>query len=260
MGSFRFPVPSSIALVESFGDMPQSMRTYLKTGFLVLSRVSEDKFPVLANIAVRAAQAPYRVEIDEAAKQLGINTDDMGSLLPAISFLTTFVSSRSEGPDQLVSAAVEANVIPEASRQVVLRFSQALAMQREGLRHDLQKARLANQVLPSMIDFEIVVDIRLHPSKSELNVPVAIAHLDTDAAHTEVWFQMQKGDVERLIDTLQKIARQMAEAEKLYLGQRNHDRCSKRGTFTAREPPLCFVCYHILYGSRRHYLVFQMGP
>lgn len=216
MGSFSFPVSSSIALAESFSDMPQSMKAFLKTGFLVLSRITQDKFSALAAIALQAAQSRYRVEVEDAAKQLGINADDMGTLLPALSFLTAFVSNRTEKPEQLIAAAIEANVIPDSARQVVSNFSQVLAAQRETLRHEFERSRLANRVLPSMMAFEVAVDVRLHP-KQDLAVPVAVAHIDTDVAHTELWFQMQKADVEQLIDTLQKTSRQMSEAEKLII-------------------------------------------
>lgn len=216
MGSFRFPVPSSIAISEAFKDIPPSLKAYMKDGFTVLSKLPADQLTMVSSIALDAVRTPFKVDIDDLAKHLAISKDEAGALLSAVSLLTVFVSGRKDKPEDLVEAAVQANLVPETSRQATLDFSRTLAVQRETLKQDIEKARIAGRVLPSLVDFEVAVDLRFGSSsgRQDLAVPVVVAHIDTDVAHHELWFQMQRADVEKLITDLQKTLKNVSEAEK----------------------------------------------
>jgi hypothetical protein len=216
MGAFRIPVTASIAVHEAFADMPPSLKAYVKEGFVVLSRIPASHIPTLANLAVEAVQTPYKTDVEELAKRFELSEDEAGTLLSAISFLTVFVSGRKDKTEDVIAAAVDAKLISEGSRQAALAFGQAVAAQREALRQSLDRSKLATRVLPSLAEFETALDLRFGLAKGriDLAVPVVIAHLDTDAEGTEMWFQMQKADVEKLVQDLQQLLKELSEVEK----------------------------------------------
>jgi len=222
MGSFSFPISSAAAIPEMFNDMPSTIKAYLKEGFVVLARVIDRHIETLVPLAAQAVQTPYKVDEDELALQLGIPSKDAGHLLSAVSLLTAVVSGGGDTPEQIVSAAVEANLIPQEARNAAAAFATALVPRRDTLKRTLDVSRLAARVLPSLTSFDVAVDVRLsfEKGKPKLAVPVAVAHLDTDAEGGEIWFQMQKTDVEKLVEDLGRTLKEMMEAQRW--AQENH--------------------------------------
>jgi acetylglutamate kinase len=123
----------------------------MKDGFTVLSKLPADQLTMVSSIALDAVRTPFKVDIDDLAKHLAISKDEAGALLSAVSLLTVFVSGRKDKPEDLVEAAVQANLVPETSRQATLDFSRTLAVQRETLKQDIEKARIAGRVLPGSV-------------------------------------------------------------------------------------------------------------
>jgi len=216
MGSFRFPVPSAIGITEAFGDLPQSLRAYMREGFATLAQLDSSRRNALVPIAIEAVNTPYRIDETEVAKQLDMSPEQAGPVISATSFLTALLSGRKDRPEEVIDAAVRAGLISSGSREAALAFCSAVAPQRDALKRALESSRLATRVLPSMSEFEIAVELRLSfkAGKLDLAVPVAVAHIDTDAAGEELWFQMQKADVEKLVDRLGRLKNQLTEAEK----------------------------------------------
>jgi hypothetical protein len=71
--------------------------------------------------------------------------------------------------------------------------------------------------LPSLVDFETAVDVRLRFEKGQIKagVPVVLVHIDTDATHEELWFQMTKAQAERLCTSLNDLLKDLEKAERV---------------------------------------------
>jgi hypothetical protein len=216
MGAFRFPVSPSVAIAEFFADIPPAVKSYMRQGFVVLSRIAPNSLPRVVEIAAQSVQNPSTIEEDQVAKELGLQPDEARALLSAVSLLTAVSSVRKDKPDEIVGAAAAASLIPEDSRRAALAFCSELLPQKEALKQTFDTSRLATRLLPALALFETVVDIRLgfRDSSVELSVPVVLVHIDTDASDAEIWFQMQKADVEKIIQDLGKVLSQLSQAEK----------------------------------------------
>ena len=72
-------------------------------------------------------------------------------------------------------------------------------------------------VLPSLAEFEVTVDLRIRVENGEVQdfVPVALAHIDTDAYNNEFWFQLSRADIDILLQKLTNCAREMDLGEEL---------------------------------------------
>jgi hypothetical protein len=223
MGGFRLATPSSLGIGEAFADMPSSMKSYMKDGLDVLSRIPRTDIPKVAASAIEAVQSPYQANPEQLAKSLGLEVGEAGKLLSAASFLTVLVSGRSDSSEEVVRAAESAGLTDELSKEATIAFIRELAPRREALKSTIERSRIANQVLPSLTQFDTVVDLRLRLTNGNpsVTVPVVIVHLDTDAPHADTWFQMQKADVESLIKDLQGVLGQIAELETWLQGKAN---------------------------------------
>jgi len=86
---------------------------------------------------------------------------------------------------------------------------------RAALDKAMARRRLANAVLPSLAVFEVTVDLRIRFEEGKVQefVPVALAHIDTDADNTELWLQLSRADIMVIIDKLNKCMNEMALAE-----------------------------------------------
>lgn len=128
------------------------------------------------------------------------------------------LSESGASPEDLVSAAKGALFAPE-QEATAKSIAEAICASREEIKAGIERALLANGVLPSLRDFEIAVDARVEVVDGKLKtlVPIAIAHVDTDAAHVELWVQLSKGDVEDIIKKLSQCLEDMKLAETLEL-------------------------------------------
>ena len=81
----------------------------------------------------------------------------------------------------------------------------------------MARTRLANAVLPSLARFDVTVDLRIRFENGQARefVPVALAHIDTDADNTEFWFQLTRADITILLEKLNTCAREMELGEEL---------------------------------------------
>jgi hypothetical protein len=81
----------------------------------------------------------------------------------------------------------------------------------------MARTRLANAVLPSLVHFELTVDLRIRfeDGKAQEFVPVALAYIDTDAENKEFWFQISRADINMILAKLNNCAREMDLGEEL---------------------------------------------
>jgi len=148
---------------------------------------------------------PTDRELEDLAKKLGITSKDAPSVLSAVSFVINAISERSESGDEFVSEACKAGVLESADTKNVKRVTELALANREAIKNQIAQEQLASDVLPSLVYFESAIDLRM--SFEDRNIaqvtPVAVVHVDTDAADQEVWFQMSLTQAERMVKELE---------------------------------------------------------
>lgn len=225
----------SLPISESFATLPADFKTFLRGAFALLAAlVATGKTPELVAQVSSDEGEPWstlsRSAANAIASQLGIEEDRVGRVFSAAMFCSAaFVNQKGLTPEEFVSAGVRLGFIAEADNRNVLLFAQAIAANRVSLTDTNKQNRLVHTLLPSFAAFHTVVDLR--PSFTEdgtaikFTVPVIIAHIVNDSTD-DVWLQMSKKQVERLISDMQDVLRKLEVLERWSGGRNRQERGS----------------------------------
>jgi hypothetical protein len=219
MGAYSLRLPIGAIPSEFFADLPRHVRTFLRNGLIIFNRVNPQYSEVLLSLPVDAlvsnTPAPQAKEL---ATMLAISPNDARSLLAALSFLALVATSPSEPePVETTSAAlVREDLLDKSGQPAVERLLTHYQQERGKVSSAFRKVALTTKVLPSLDDYDFAIDVRLDFDKEQpaLAVPIVVGHIDTDAPHQEVWFQMSKAQTEKLVEDLKKIVAHLEQAEK----------------------------------------------
>ena len=217
MGSFSVRLPVGTVPPEFFSDIPKSARNFLKKGFSVVARLYPKYAEVLPSIAVESVVSGAEPEPSDVGAKLGINLDDARALLGAISFLAVIASAgEKDAVPQTMDALVSAQMLEKDSQGPITSLLTVLQSERTRVSGAVRRSALSSRLLPSLTDLELMIDVRVEFEKDQvgLAVPVLLVHVDTDAAHEELWFQMNKRQVEKAVDDLKQALARLEQAEK----------------------------------------------
>jgi len=214
--SFRAPAGDSFENVV--GEIPAQVRRFLASGLHLLAAVAPEKLGHLFEHAVRTL-SDFEPNENAIASDIGLAKESVSPVLSAASMIVGLVSSREETEDEVIKALIAKGMVEEADSARVGQFVTKVRESRSVARAAFDRMELVSEVLPMLESFETAVDIRLshHGAAPGIAAPVLVVHLDTDAPHQELWFQMSTAQVENLIDKLQRVRDHMNAAEQLAL-------------------------------------------
>jgi hypothetical protein len=203
-------------LEEAFAEMPEGVKSFLREGFAVFSRLPEKSFTDVLAVVLDSIQSGSGVGENELASRLGLGREDARVLLASMTLLSTIIATREETAEQLVRLAANSKLIESNYVDSAITFFRAVVADRSSVKRSMERSSVASEVLPSLLDFETTVDLRLEFERGRVNesLPIALVHLDTDAQGGEVWLQLNKMQVEKIIKDLQETLRKMEEAER----------------------------------------------
>jgi hypothetical protein len=222
MSDMHVRIAARGTLDEAFSEMPPAVKAFLSEGFLLFSKLTKENMSNLLPAVLDSVQSGSGRGDQELASRLRVDRDDARLLLGSMSLIASMLSRREESPSQFIKAMAEAKILrPEASG-AALAFFDALVRERPALRQAMTRSRFSSEVLPSLLEFESTVDLRLGFENDAINVaiPIALVHLDTNATGQEVWLQITRKQLEEMIKDLEETLRKMVEAEK-WAGQRS---------------------------------------
>jgi hypothetical protein len=118
--------------------------------------------------------------------------------------------------EEFVAACVDAGLVDDSSRPVVEEFARDAARETPSIKAVLRQAEVSHEVLPSLVQLQATVDVRFSFEEDRVtaSVPIVLVYIDTDAAHHEIWFQMTKRQVEKMIADLQGVLKNIEAAQR----------------------------------------------
>jgi hypothetical protein len=198
-------------------DIPTGLQRSARAGFALASSIPEDIRARVIELFVSsmARGLSASVDIEEIAKIAHLDNADAAELLLAVAAAFTILSQSETTPEEFAQRA-SGTLFAESEASTARSIAREMTKQRAGLPQIFRRGQLANATLPSMRGFHSSVDLRLgfKEDKLEAGVPVALIHISTDGT-PEIWFQMTRGDVERMIKNLQRIEKRMEVAERV---------------------------------------------
>jgi len=216
MPGFRLPLRSAGRFGPSLVDLPGSIKSAIGHGFKLFEHIPEQTSSALIEAAIQGLIG-RDVDVPVLARRLDLPEGDVGDAVSALAMVLIAVAGENISPDSFVEDAISAGLFPESDRALVSRIATTVSTSREDIKIRLDRENITRGVLPSLTKFQSEVELRLGFKEDRVwaLVPVAVAYLDTDATHVELWFQMSKAQVESLAKDLQDLLRRMEQAEKL---------------------------------------------
>jgi len=216
MPDFTFPVATGGSLEDIFTDTPDSIRTFFRRGFAVLSKLSPERYGELIAVAAENLPASHLAPNvpAEIASAMGVTKPEAMALLGVATLLTSTFTQRQELPEDLIGVLQKAGILESAHIPATRAFSELVLRDRDSLTMTLERARIGVEILPSFQQLSTTTDVRLALKKGRISlaVPIIVAGLATDA-NKRLWFQLTKKQLEGLIAQLQDAKRDLESAE-----------------------------------------------
>jgi hypothetical protein len=210
MPEYTVKVPPGRGLTSTLANMPASLKEILKRGCASIGEMTPEALENLRPLAKKALEGSESA-LEGEFPSLGIGAERGRVAVAAAAFLATLIAGDSSTKEILetLPTVLEGPVPPQ-----VISLINTLGTETQGLRSLYQKYRLSNATLPSFRKLDISVDLRIDFQKdgSPVTLPIAIAYLDTDAAHQKLWFQMTESQVSELIEQLEKVRENLKRA------------------------------------------------
>jgi hypothetical protein len=215
MGSFHLNIGARGPISELFAGMPAGLKGFMREGFASLAKIPQSKRDELMQVILDSIDSGTVGTEREAQTKLGVSADDSRALLTAAGLIASTLSRRDDSPEALVQELEKAGALDAVDRPAVLRFASDVVAERSTVKQAVERSQLAGSVMPSLMLFESAVDVRLSFDKNRVafSVPVLMVHIDTDAEGQEMWLQLSRRQVQRVIEDLQEALKQMSSAD-----------------------------------------------
>ncbi|KVC52319.1 hypothetical protein [Burkholderia stagnalis] len=209
-------------LTDFLKGLPNSAKTSIREGFAQLRSVRQEAFAAMLEAGQHSfAGAPSPLE--KLAERIGVPERAADLMMAAVS-MTMYACARYEGDltvEQLTVILKDVELLTVEPNEALRALLQEILTQRQEVRREVERYDDTRSVLPSVIRFDLNVDVRVSFHKNEVKsfVPVVVGHLNTDSEGQLVWFQITKEQLvsmqETLADTLQQINAVEASLTKL---------------------------------------------
>lgn len=218
MGSFSFRIPVSGDPSDVFKEIPDRARKFLREGFDVLARIFTQYSDFLLKLPVETFVPEKEPDLNEFARSLQVSVSAARNLMGSMNFLalTATPPAPMASLPKMVAGMVDAGLLDTAAKQPVETVLAHFLNQRAAIDAAYRRVAVGSRLLPSLEDFEFDVDVRVDFEKEKvaLAVPIVLVHVDTDAPHEELWFQMTKAQAAELLKDLKRVVDRLAEVEK----------------------------------------------
>jgi hypothetical protein len=207
-------------LSSQIAEFPERGRVAARQGFEILRGLSEADRSKAVELMFSSLEKGGSGGLDTEllAKEIPSLTrrGDAGRAVTALSIAVALLTQHEVSSAEFVEAGT-GKIFDANGEATASSIANVVIARRATLARAMERSRLANAVLPSLVRFDVSVDLRIRfqDGRAQESVPVALAHIDTDSDNNEIWFQMSRADVDTMMEKLQNTAAEMDSAEDL---------------------------------------------
>ena len=209
---------SSEVLSREIADFPDRAKEAARQGFEIVNGLSETERATAVELMFSSFErGGGSIDTELLSNAIpSLTRRDAGRVMTALSFSFALLTQNVVTAAEFVQAG-SGNLFDPTCEPTAAAIADIVISRRAALDRAMARNQLANAVLPSLARFDVTVDLRIRFENEKLQefVPVALAHIDTDADNTEFWFQMSRADITVLLDKLTKCAREMELGDQL---------------------------------------------
>jgi hypothetical protein len=217
------PSIAQSSLPSLISDLPDEILPRIKRGFDVAQRLSDaSRREATTRFLKQFEQSGAGFEGDWLEAITGAPRSDARTLVTSISIVVGLLTQSSASVEDLVEAA-RGRLFEDRSLDAFKSIVEIVSGERSAIAKTIEDRTIAAETLPSLEGFHTSVDLRFRFEKDDLivsAVPVALVHIDTDS-RAELFLQMSRGDVDMVIEKLQRVAKRMDAATTLFEKSRN---------------------------------------
>jgi hypothetical protein len=194
-------------------DIPESTSSHIKVGFALLPKLSADQLRGIVSYVISNLSKRTRYDPDVAAEISGVDKQIVGDMLSAIALTVGAVFDIEVSKEDFFRLAPAGLIDDQSVPFVELILGEAID-QRDQIKADFERSKVANAILPSFRSIELSVDIRLKFDDDDNiidKVPLALFYIATDL-DDEIVFQASSADIEDLIKKLESAKHKIAKA------------------------------------------------
>jgi hypothetical protein len=204
-------------LSDLISEIPSSTQERVRKGFGVGAKLSEDlrnKFITTFRNAFESGAAA--VDLEQFAEEAQITPSESSSLVAALSIVAGAFAQCTATPEEFIQNA-KGKLFEPSNEGAALEIARSVTSQRTQLERAFELRSLAVETLPTLVSFDVTVDLRFRFEKNQIKdaIPVALFHLDTDSK-PEIWFQATIGDIEAMSAKLADAKAKMEEAIRFF--------------------------------------------
>ena len=199
-------------LAREIAQLPNSVKLGARQGFEISAALTEAEQRRAVALVVSAFEGDLGgFDAEALTKEIpSLTGRDAGRLATALSVVAALLTQHAVTIDEFLQAARN-NFYDEGAEQPVRLAAELVISHRHTLTAAVERQRLENVVLPSLTDFSVAVDVRIRFANEQPIgfVPIAVVHIDTDGSNQEIWCQLSRADINRIIEKLQNTVREM---------------------------------------------------
>lgn len=214
MGAFNFIIPrGDRSISDVLARIPKTFKEEASKGFVLLADIAPQHYAEILQAVILTLES-RRPPLEKLSESLEIQANQINSLFAA-SMFTVSVLGEGGSADEFINAGLSSGLIREDRIAKIRPFVDTIATQQPQIGRIIRRAAMPAQVLPSISNVEVVVDLRLAFDEEYVAefVPVAVVHIDTDTDKEEIWFQASKHQMLQLKSDLDEAIRRMEIAE-----------------------------------------------
>jgi hypothetical protein len=205
-------------LSREIADFPDRATAAARQGFEIINGLSEtDRAKAVELMFSSFERGGGSIDTELLSNEIpSLTRRDAGRVMTALSFSFALLTENAVTAAEFVRAG-SGKIFDTGYEPTAAGIADIVINRRAALDKAITRNQLANAILPSLARFDVTVDLRIRFEKEKAQefVPVALAHIDTDADNTEFWFQMSRADITMLLEKLNKCLREMELAEEL---------------------------------------------
>lgn len=212
----RFPISKQGSIQDALADIPSGPAKYVQRGLGTLSKFTNDQARQISNLIIEGFhKGGGHVEPKTIREEFELSEEDANDLALAMAVMVGVLSARGETAQEFVDAAVDRKFLEAAHSAQVLNVANIFISSRSDINEAIERQTLASEVLPSLQSFDLTIELRLGFENNNIKriMPIAVVHLDTDTFQQEIWFQLTKFEMKKMIDKLKEGLDQMKLAE-----------------------------------------------
>lgn len=202
-------------LAAAVAEIPEDALGIIRNGFAIAATLSDERRQQVIQLLIsQFRRAGGSLDNEQVARATNLSRREASRLSSALSVMIGLITETSASADDFVAIA-RGRFFEDREAPIVESIARVIVSQRPALQETIARESLAAAVLPSLASFNIAIDLRCEFIEDRISnrVAVAVVHIGTDDRSHQLWVQLTRADIERIVARLTEALKRMEMVE-----------------------------------------------